>query len=57
MISFSGIDCSGKSTQIDLLCKELENNRWQHVIDASDNIENVFSQVKLTVKELVDKNE
>lgn len=24
MISFSGIDCSGKSTQIDLLCKELE---------------------------------
>lgn len=24
MISFSGIDCCGKSTQIDLLCKELE---------------------------------
>ncbi len=24
MISFSGIDCSGKSTQIDLLCKELD---------------------------------
>ncbi|MCB7320088.1 dTMP kinase [Lacrimispora sp. 210928-DFI.3.58] len=24
MISFSGIDCSGKSTQIELLCKELE---------------------------------
>lgn len=24
MISFSGIDCSGKSTQIALLCKELE---------------------------------
>ena len=26
MISFSGIDCSGKSTQINLLCKELEKN-------------------------------
>lgn len=24
MISFSGIDCCGKSTQIDLLCKDLE---------------------------------
>ncbi|MBR3943101.1 MAG: hypothetical protein IKJ55_07055 [Clostridia bacterium] len=24
MISFSGIDCSGKSTQIDLLCKEFD---------------------------------
>lgn len=26
MISFSGIDCSGKSTQISLLCKELEKD-------------------------------
>lgn len=25
MISFSGIDCCGKSTQIELLCKELNN--------------------------------
>ena len=24
MISFSGIDCSGKSTQIELLCNELK---------------------------------
>lgn len=31
MISFSGIDCSGKSTQIDLLCKELDkqNKKYQ----------------------------
>ena len=33
MISFSGIDCSGKSTQIELLCKELESqNRKYKVI-------------------------
>jgi len=33
MISFSGIDCSGKSTQIDLLCKELDkqNKKYQVV--------------------------
>ena len=36
MISFSGIDCCGKSTQIDLLCKELEKQNkkyrviWSH---------------------------
>lgn len=31
MISFSGIDCSGKSTQIELLCNELkkQNRRYQ----------------------------
>lgn len=31
MISFSGIDCSGKSTQIELLCSELkkQNKRYQ----------------------------
>lgn len=31
MISFSGIDCSGKSTQIELLCNELkkQNKRYQ----------------------------
>lgn len=33
MISFSGIDCSGKSTQIALLCKELDaqKNKYQVV--------------------------
>ena len=33
MISFSGIDCSGKSTQIELLCKEFQKeNRKYEVI-------------------------
>lgn len=32
MISFSGIDCSGKSTQINLLCKELEENKIKYQV-------------------------
>lgn len=32
MISFSGIDCSGKSTQIALLCKELEQKGIKHQV-------------------------
>lgn len=32
MISFSGIDCSGKSTQIDLLCKELNKQHRKHQV-------------------------
>lgn len=30
MISFSGIDCCGKSTQIDLLCKDLEKRNKKY---------------------------
>lgn len=32
MISFSGVDCSGKSTQINLLCKELEDRKIKHQV-------------------------
>ena len=32
MISFSGIDCSGKSTQINLLCKELEVKKIKYQV-------------------------
>lgn len=32
MISFSGIDCSGKSTQIDLLCKELDRQNKKYKV-------------------------
>lgn len=32
MISFSGIDCSGKSTQIDLLCKEFDKNKIKYQV-------------------------
>lgn len=32
MISFSGIDCSGKSTQINMLCKYLEKQGKKHCV-------------------------
>ena len=32
MISFSGIDCSGKSTQIDLLCAEFKKKKIKHKV-------------------------
>lgn len=32
MISFSGIDCSGKSTQIDLLCKRLKKQEKKYQV-------------------------
>lgn len=32
MISFSGIDCSGKTTQIKLLCDELKNKEIKHQV-------------------------
>ena len=32
MISFSGIDCSCKSTQIDLLCKEFDKNKTKYQV-------------------------
>lgn len=32
MISFSGIDCSGKSTQIELLCKYLEEKNQKYAV-------------------------
>ena len=32
MISFSGIDCSGKSTQINLLCKEYEKKNIKYEV-------------------------
>lgn len=32
MISFSGIDCSGKSTQIDLLCKDFDKKKIKYQV-------------------------
>jgi thymidylate kinase len=32
MIAFSGIDCSGKSTQIDLLCREFEKKNIKYEV-------------------------
>lgn len=32
MISFSGIDCSGKSTQIEKLCSELDNKKIKYQV-------------------------
>ena len=32
MISFSGVDCSGKSTQINLLCEELKRRNIKHQV-------------------------
>lgn len=39
-------DVNTRQQRIDMYVKELKNNRWQHVIDASQSIEQVFDNIK-----------